>query len=210
MKRLASVLAIALVAASATARADDIDKPAGATGDAAKPMTAEAASAIASHYPPPSTRLKIIAAGLFVTAASWGLAFAVSRGWQQEPCVITVAGSVYPNTLIPCASGPPGAAQLGIPIVGPWLALGVSGCAVDEPSCTVAKPILRGVGYVLNGVAQIGGLGLVAEALIMRTEAAVDPLKKTSPLALRAGPLELRPVPVISPSMSGLGLTGTF
>lgn len=213
MKRLVTVLVLALASSATTARADDAekDKPgASSTADTSKPVT-PSADAQEPHYPPPSTRLKLIGAGLFVTAAAWGVSFAASRLWPVQPCIITDAGPVYPNTNnVPCSSGPPGAAQLGIPIVGPWLALGVSGCAVDEPTCSVAKPIFRGIGYVLNGVAQLGGLALVAEALIMKTESTVDPAKKTSPLALRAGIFELKPLPIVTPSMSGLSLTGTF
>jgi len=219
MKRLISVLAITIVSSSAaTARADDADKdkpaPTGdATADAAKaaPPSGTDFATIAAHYPPPSTRLKLIGAGLFVTAAAWGLSFGISRGWQVEPCVITDAGSVYPNTIISCQSGPPGAAQLGIPIVGPWLALGKSGCPNSDPTnCSLADPVLRGIGYVLDGVAQFGGLALIAEALIMKTESAVDPTKKTSPLALRYGNFELVPTPIVAPTMSGLSISGTF
>jgi len=215
MKRLVTVLAIALASSATAARADDADKEKLAPGPSPSGVSAGGPlggtdSTIEQHYPPLSTRFKVIGAGLFVTAAAWGVSFAASQAWQIQPCVITNAGSVYANTLTPCTSGPPGAPQLAIPIVGPWLALGMSGCAVDEPTCTAAKPILRGIAYVVDGVAQLGGLALIAEALIMKTESAADPSRKTSPLALRAGSLELTPLPLVTPTLSGLGVTGTF
>lgn len=209
MKRLVSVLAIAVVSSSTVAaRADDAAAKASPLGG--PPSTTESVAATALHYPPPSTRLKLIGAGLFVTAAAWGVSFAISRGWQQEPCVITDAGSVYPNTIISCTSAAPGAAQLGIPIVGPWMALGVSGCPSSNPTCPVAEPVFRGIGYVLDGVAQFGGLALMVEALVMKTESAVDPTKTTSPLAMRFGGFELKPTLIVAPTMSGVGITGTF
>jgi hypothetical protein len=63
---------------------------------------------------------------------------------------------------------------------------------------------------VIDGVAQIGGLALIAEALIMKTESAADPTKATSALGLRHGSFEVTPVPLITPTGSGLSLIGTF
>jgi hypothetical protein len=44
----------------------------------------------------------------------------------------------------------------------------------------------------------------------MKTESSGEPAKKTSPLALHFHGLEVTPLPVVTPSMQGLGLVGTF
>jgi len=208
MQRLAVILTLAVVSVSATARAQDAEKEKPAAAE-----TAQAAPASDAHYPPPSTRLKVLGTGVFLTAAAWGVAFGVARAWPELPCVLNTQGGIYVypgTTATPCSSGPPGSTQLQIPIVGPWLALAKSGCAVDEPNCSVAKPVLRGVGYVVDGVVQLGGLALIAEALVMKTESAADPAKKTSAFALHYRGIEVAPVPMVSPGVSGMSVVGTF
>ncbi len=103
----------------------------------------------------------------------------------------------------------PGSAQLKIPIVGPWIALGKSGCASDDPNCSGALVGVRGGLYVLDGIAQIAGLALITEAIVMKTESRPDKKAAVFP-ALRFRGLEVSAVPVTSPTMHGIGLVGTF
>lgn len=213
MKRLVPLFAVVLVTAAAPARADDTDKEKEKPGAA---DSAEKAAEIASHYPPPSTRIKVIAAGAFVTAAAWGFSFALAQGWPDRPCVITNAGSVYPGSdpLHPtyCTSGPPGMTQFAWPVIGPWIALAKSACPVDDVNCNAAGPILRGVGYVVDGVVQAAGVGLMLQGLFMKTEAAAGPDKgtKTSAFAARFHGVEVTAVPTVSPALSGVTVVGTF
>lgn len=206
---LAALLALALVtAATSSARAEEGEKE----------KDKDSVAAAETRYPPFSNRFKVLAAGVAITGAAWGVTFAASRGWPERTCIVGAAyayvpGSVSPTNPLgtPCASGPPGSSQLGIPIVGPWIALGKSGCASDEPTCSVAKPILRGIAYGIDGVVQLAGLGLIVEALVMKTEpSGSEPAKKSSPLALHFHGLEMTPLPVVTPSMSGIGVIGTF
>jgi hypothetical protein len=211
MKRLApaiaaSFAAVALLSSSPRAQAQDAEKT-----EKAKPVEPDLTAPVELHYPPPSVRFKVLATGVFVTGAAWGGAFAASRIWPENPCIITVAGAVYPTTMTPCTSGPAGSHYLSIPIAGPWLALGkIAYCAPDEYNCTAALTGFRGVAYVVDGVVQVAGLGLILEALIMKTESAADPGKKASAFTMHAGSVELMPIPIATQRMTGLGLTGSF
>jgi hypothetical protein len=178
---LAALTAIALLSLTAAARADD--KPA----DAGPAAADTAGDAILVQHPPPLVRLKLIGLGLLVSGGAWGASFGSGQYW---------------NTV-------PGAGQLKIPVVGPWIALGKSGCASDDPGCSGGKIGVRGAIYVLDGITQLAGLGLIVEAIVMKTESAA-PEKKAAFLGLRFRGLEVTPVPVTSPTFTGLGLVGTF
>ena len=181
MKLAASLTAFALLSLTATARADD--KPADAGPSAAD----TSGDAVQVRYPPPLTRLKLIGLGLLISGGAWGASFGSAQYW---------------NTV-------PGAGQLKIPIAGPWLALGKSGCATDDVGCSGAKIGVRGAIYVLDGITQLAGLGLIAEAIVMKTESSA-PDKKAAFLGLRYRGVEVTPVPVTSPTFTGVGLVGTF
>lgn len=182
MKIVASLTTLALLGAATTAHAQD--KPTDVAGIPAAPEASDAAPVV--HYPPPLVRLKLIGFGLLVSGAAWGAAFGSARNW------VTV----------------PGSRQLQIPIVGPWMALGKSGCATDDPGCSGATVGIRGAMYVLDGIAQLAGIALIAEAIVMKTESA--PERKSAFPGLRFGGVEVSAVPVTSPTMKGFGLVGTF
>lgn len=183
MKIVAPLTALALLAGALPARAQTAPgKPTDLVG---VPVTPEADAAPVVHYPPPIVRLELIGFGLLITGAAWGASFATATNWPTVP----------------------GSAQLKIPIVGPWIALGKSGCASDDPNCSGATVGVRGGLYVLDGIAQIAGLALIAEAIVMKTE---SPAKKSAFLGLRYKGVEVSAVPVTSPTMHGLGLVGTF
>jgi hypothetical protein len=214
------------VPASAQERDKDketvVDKSA-KSGDAAAEKTADKTEdkaggegASEAHYPPFSTRAKVAAIGLGVTGVAWAISYAAARGWPETPCVQTLPGvAVVPGTgvgNIPpvyCTTGPPGSNQLGIPIAGPWIALAKSGCATDEPNCSIAKPVLRGIAFVVDGVVQLAGIGLVIQALAMKTEP-ISPAKKSAPLSLSFRGVQVTPVPMAGTGTTGLALVGTF
>jgi hypothetical protein len=230
---LAAGLALATLSQGSSARADDGDLSARGRNaerekdkDRDKDKDADKdkdlGAAVELRYPPFSTRLKVLTAGVVVAGTAWGIAFGAARGWPETTCVIGVTGPVTPGSAgtpnpIPCVSGPPGSAQLGIPIVGPWIALGKSGCPSDYPNCSVSVPVARGFGYVIDGVVQLAGIGLIVEAIVMKTESgSAEPAKKKdsgvtlSGLTLRYRGVEMTPVPGAGPSATGLSIVGTF
>jgi hypothetical protein len=200
---LAIVLAVGMTFSSSSAFAQQEDKEKAE----AKPAATES-EAPEVRYPPFSTRFMVLTGGIFITGAAWGFAFAASRGWPENQCHITVAGPFDAHGQ-PCVSGPPGSAQLGIPVVGPWIALGKSGCASDEPNCDSARVGARGVGYVVDGIVQAAGVALFIQGLVMKTDA-ISSGKKPASLSFRYGDVKFDPIPLVSHGMSGVGITGTF
>jgi hypothetical protein len=129
--------------------------------------------------PPSSVRLKLALGGIAIA----GGAYAVSYGMA----------SYFPEV--------PGMSGFKVPIVGPWIALGKSGCADKDPDCAGGKVVLRGFLFVLDGLAQLGGLGLIAEGILVKTDASDS--KKASAFTIR-------PTPLVTGSVTGLGFVGTF
>jgi len=194
MKIVAHFTTLALLGAATSAHAQQAARV--AAGETSRPPAQAAGAVVApeiadapqvQHYPPPMVRLKLLGFGLLISGAAWGAAFGSAVNWPTVP----------------------GAAQLKIPVVGPWIALGKSGCASDEPGCSGATIGVRGAMYVLDGIAQVAGLALITEAIVMKTES--SPGKRASAFpALRWRGVEVSAVPVTSPTMKGIGLVGTF
>jgi hypothetical protein len=101
-----------------------------------------------------------------------------------------------------------------IPLAGPWIALGQSGCAADEES-TLGQGdcegimALRGVLYVVDALVQLGGVGILAEGIFMTTQEPApaagprtEPAKETS--------FRIMPLPIVTHEMTGLGVVGQF
>jgi hypothetical protein len=133
-----------------------------------------------TRYPPSSVRPKLMAGGLLVTGLAYG-------------------GAALTSTL---SSDWPGSSELLIPIAGPWMSLGKSACPTSEPDCG-ATLYIRGFLVALDGLMQIGGLGILGEGLFMKTE--VGPAPTTPPQARW-----IRPVPIVTATTTGFGLVGTF
>jgi hypothetical protein len=133
------------------------------------------------RYPPFSVRPKLIAGGLGLFALSYGTGFLVSE----------------------LAPTQPGIAKLQIPVVGPWMAIPENKCI--EYASTDCTPELVGRGFIygIAGLMQLGGLGLVTQALVMKTEASAAP-KPAEETAF------VVPIPIVSPNLVGLGLVGRF
>lgn len=132
------------------------------------------------RYPPSSTRVGLIAGGIGITGAAYGLSALSGTTWDDVP----------------------GADALLIPVVGPWIALFQSGCAPDDPDCG-AILVLRGILYVIDGFAQAGGVGLVAEGIFMTTEADEEPAEPPAQTSWSVAPM-------VTPRQVGLGVVGTF
>jgi hypothetical protein len=139
-------------------------------------------------YPPASARTNTLIAGAATTAVWYGGAVGFSYLWPDAP----------------------GATDLRIPIAGPWMALADTGCAKDDPDCSVILVIFRALLTGIDGVGQAGGLLVMAEGLFLPTEAPRTGLYRPS----REKPslsLSLRPAPMLSERGEiGLGVAGRF
>lgn len=186
-KLFAPIVATSLLLAASVARAEEppakVAKEASDKGEESVP-TGEAPL----RFPPSSVRLKLALGGVAVTGIAYAAAYGVTANWPEVP------GSEF----------------LKVPVVGPWIALGKSGCASDDSGCSGAKVALRGILYVIDGFAQLGGLGLIGEAIFMKTEAEVAPKKGLARAAFSGPAITVRPVPMIGPTVTGLGFVGTF
>jgi hypothetical protein len=132
------------------------------------------------RYPPSSVRPRIIVAGLAVTGLAYG-------------------GALLGAALAPDL---PGMDDMQIPVVGPWMSLAQMDCPADEEDCS-AELVLRGILTIADGLMQIGGLAIVGEGIFMTTEAAAPAEPKPQAFTIRAAP-------VVTGSMTGIGITGTF
>jgi len=82
------------------------------------------------------------------------------------------------------------------------MSLGKMACPTSEPDCGFTL-YLRGVLTVIDGLMQLGGLGIAGEGLFMKTE-------PSAPAASPQQGLRIRPAPIVTGTTTGLGLVGTF
>ena len=166
----------------------------------APPSPAPAAPAAATEatpaadLPPPSARTTHIVAGLATTAVSYGLALGASYLYTEEDFR--------------------GSKNLRIPVVGPWMALGKTGCPTSSPDCGTATLVIGAILTIIDGVAQAGGLGIVGEGLFLNTSSGKPATQKgeSGPAARREETAAVvRAVPMnFGKDGAGLGLVGTF
>jgi hypothetical protein len=152
--------------ASAPSTAPEAEAPAPSTAPEAEAPPPSAAADLADsaateprmlRYPPSSARGWVLGAGIGLTATAYGIGMACGFGWNDVP----------------------GADALKVPVVGPWVALGQSGCAPDQDECT-AMLVLRTILTTLDGLVQLGGVALVLEGVLMTTEADAPANEKES------------------------------
>jgi hypothetical protein len=132
------------------------------------------------RYPPSSVRPKLIIGGLGLIALSYGTGLLVSQLSPTQP----------------------GISKLEIPFAGPWMALPENKCVEYASTDCTPELVARGFIYSVAGLAQIGGLALITEAIIMKTQA---PAPVAAPDAAF-----VMPIPIVSPTMIGLGFAGRF
>jgi len=139
------------------------------------------------RFPPPSVRVPLAVGGVSLFAAAYGAGYWSSSEWGDFS----------------------GASSLAIPVAGPFMALAKLGCpvvnGVASSDCTTGTLFLHGALTAVDGLAQVGGLALVGEALFMTTRPAAEPerVRQTPSLALAARP-------VVRPGLAGVALAGTF
>lgn len=142
----------------------------------------EPAARPAVDLPPSGARSTHIVAGVATTGVSYGLAVGASY--------------LFPDYR--------GAKDLRIPIAGPWLALGRTGCPVSDPDCSPVLLVFGALLTIIDGVTQAGGLAIVGEGLFLSTSSGRALPKKAAGPTWRAVPLNL------GKDGTGLGVVGTF
>lgn len=138
----------------------------------------------AAALPPPGARTTTIVAGATTTVVSYGLALGASFLVAEEDHR--------------------GIKDLRIPVAGPWIALGKTGCPTSDPDCSVFPLVLGALVTILDGVVQVGGLAVVGEGLFLRTSTKRPLPRKAEGPTLRAVPLDF------GKSGVGLGVVGSF
>ncbi len=133
-------------------------------------------------YPPPGARWRALVAGSGMTLVAYGGSALMGALWDQVP----------------------GSDMLFIPVAGPWIALGQSGCAPDEETTPgqgdcEALIGLRAALFIVDGLVQAAGLAIVGEGIFMKTEDPDAPPKAA-----------ILPMPIVTENSIGLGVMGTF
>jgi hypothetical protein len=137
---------------------------------------------IVDQYPPPSARTNLLIAGAATTAAWYGLALGSSYLW--------------PDTV--------GANDLRIPVAGPWIALGHSGCG-NVADCSKVIVVLRAIATTIDAIGQAGGVAIAAEGLFLPTQ---EPKRTRAELLPRG--VELHPTFDAGKNTVGFGVLGVF
>jgi hypothetical protein len=156
-----ATLAVATLGAGAARAAD----PEPARAEPARAEQAPAAGADAPRttprlLPTPDARWKIALTGVGTTAFWYGAATGFSYLWPDAP----------------------GAADLRVPVIGPWRALAHNGCAADEPDCDGFGVVLRTILTTIDGVGQAAGLAILAEGLFLPTQEAAFRARSGAPV----------------------------
>lgn len=141
-------------------------------------------------YPPPSAQTGLFFAGLGATAGWYGAAVGFSY--------------LFPDA--------PGAEDLRIPVAGPWMALADTGCADDDPDCSIFVVVLRAILTTMDAVGQTGGVAVMAEAIFIPTQEQAAPTRtRQRPRLRRESGIVVRPAPVATGRDGiGLGVVGSF
>lgn len=147
-------------------------------------------------HPPSSVRWKLVLGGVATTAGFYALAQPFSYAWPDAP----------------------GARDLRVPVVGPWMAIANNGCAADEPDCSRFWVWTRGIVTALDGLGQAGGLLIALEGIFLHSaqDEPVTPPKERRPgdePAEEPPPrnLFIAPTPIgVGASGVGLSISGMF
>ncbi|MBL9028480.1 MAG: hypothetical protein JNL21_40185 [Myxococcales bacterium] len=176
LRRATLALCLSAMGAPAVAHAQQ-EAPA----PAAPPVAEEE---LVLRYPPSSSRWKIIVAGAATFAFGYGASAAFGGIWSDVP----------------------GKDWLFVPVAGPWAAVAQSGCAADEetsPGQGDCEGIMavRGILFVVDGLVQLGGLGILGEGIFMTTESEAPAAPKKAFIV---------PTPIVTEHAFGVGVSGTF
>lgn len=148
-----------------------------------------------AELPPDAARGRVLIVGLALTAGWYGAAVGTSFLWPDAP----------------------NARDLRLPIVGPWMALGNTGCGAEESGCTTVKVVARTALAVVSGVGQAGGVVALLEGILMDTRGGAPQPKRPPKSAHEVGrerdgraSLDWMAVPVALPNGGGIEVVGRF
>jgi hypothetical protein len=110
-------------------------------------------------YPHPLARTNALIAGSAMLVGGYGLSVGTSFLWADAP----------------------NAKDLRLPVVGPVLALTRVSCGDNESSCDTVNLVIRSVFAGVSGIVQLGGIGVLVEALFMRTRPVASAVFESSP-----------------------------
>jgi hypothetical protein len=141
------------------------------------------------EVPPDAARGRVLLVGAALTAGWYGASVGTSYLWSDAP----------------------NAKDLRLPVVGPWLALGDTGCGSSESSCSTLIVIGRTALAVVSGVGQAGGVLALVEGIFMPTGSGAAAPKAATNLMRDVG---AQPswvaVPVALPDGAGIEVSGRF
>lgn len=182
MRHLGSIsLAVATLFGSAAALAQEAASPAPPAPSAVESREPAATrEALPLEYPPPGARTTLAITGS-----------AVFLGWY---------GAAWGHSLL--EEDAPGAKDLRLPVVGPWMAVSQAGCSDGNPDCSKVWVVVRAILHVVEGVGQAGGLAVLGESLFLPTREPSHRAASTLP--------RVEPVPFVAGDSLGLGLRGNF
>jgi hypothetical protein len=137
--------------------------------------------------PPPSTRLNLALTGGIITGAWYGAALGSSFALKDHPW----------------------SDELRIPLAGPFLALSQMECRIDESNCTRVIMIVRTVLAALDGIGQVGGVGVLLESLFVPTASSDAAWDKPRPEKRDTKRVSFRARPIVGEKgMLGIGVSG--
>lgn len=172
-------LGLTSLALTSVARAEEPAVAAPPGADVA-PLTAAPPPA---DLPPAGAKTTHIVAGASATVVSYGLALGASFLVTEDDFR--------------------GAKDLRIPVAGPWMALGKTGCPTSDPGCSKVPLVVGALLTLMDGVVQAGGLAVICEGLFLNTSNRPRPAQKAE-ATVHAVPLNFEKGGV------GLGVVGTF
>lgn len=129
-----------------------------AQGAAAEEPTIEELQYNPAELPPVGTGGRLMLTGAALMVGWYGVSVGTSYLWSDAP----------------------NSKDLRLPFVGPWMALGDTGCGPRESSCTTLTVVLRTALGVVSGVGQAGGLFAFTEGVFLDTGVATPPAQKGS------------------------------
>jgi hypothetical protein len=163
------------------------DEPNGTEPDDSVPTKTKAKTKT-YELPPPESRWKTIGLGLGFAgvwyAGAWGL-----REWAW--------------------SESPGAKDLRIPIVGPWMDMYKTGCPSNDTNCGKFGLVLRTVAVIVDGLGQIGGVAVALDGLFTPTASHANSVQSATRFSA-ASRVSLVPVPWSTTGGGGLSFVGQF
>ena len=132
----------------------------------AEPVVTGKEPALEPEYPSPAAPVNLAITGAVITAAWYGAAL----------------GSSY------LIGDQPYADELRIPVAGPFLAFPqMVECKPEETNCTTLIVVVRSVLTMLDGIGQVGGVGVLLESLFVPTATERSRPKKRA--SFRAAPV---------------------